>query len=650
MKHPLHFSSECGRGALTPYRFLKLPLVAALTLVLLSGCSKKQTEVTRDIGPEAQAYYKAHSEFFHFATPADLPKDLVWHDGSDQPEFSAPEAQRGGTINSFISDFPRTLRYYGPDSNGDFRPYILDNDALTLTQQHPNTGQYFPGLAKAWAYGSDHCTMYFKLDPDARYSDGVAVRADDYLFAFFFFRSSYIQDPWLNNFYTKNFTNLTKYDDYIISISWREPIPDLDLWVGGVTPVPEHFYKDLGTDYVQRYQWRLEPTTGPYTIKPEDLHKGSYIDLTRVPNWWASDKPFYRHRYNFDQIHLQVIRDPEKAFESFKRGDIDGFGLSLPKYWYDKLPDNDPLVQKGYIHKTTFYNQFPVASTGLYINTSMPFLNNRDVREGIAYASNFDLIDRDYFRGDFVRMQTDADGYAEVPFPGIHPRPFSVDQALAHFAKAGFTKRGPDGILMNAKGERLSFTVTCGDPTMRDPLTILRQEAAKAGMELNLEMLDDTTAFKKVLEKHHQITFMGLTGTSVEKYPRYWDFYDSSNAKPQTDNLTNTADPEMDKLIAAYDKAQTMDDKRRLALVLETKVYENAAFIPAFKMPFYRIGYWRWMKWPKFFNVRFSYEPGQFGLDWIDEAVKKETLEARDNGKTFPPEIKVYDQWKTADQ
>jgi microcin C transport system substrate-binding protein len=653
MKHLLPFSSECGRSVRTPHepRRVRAPalqwlFLTVLALGLLSGCAKKETAVARrDIGPEAEAYYKAHPDVFRFATPADLPKDLVWHDGSDVPEFSAPEAKRGGTEYSWILDFPRTLRFAGPDAAGSFRSFILDDNALSLTMKQPNTGQYYPGLAKAWAYASDGRTMYFKLDPDARYSDGVPVKADDYLFAFFFFRSRYIDDPWSNNFYTTYYTNVTKYDDYTISVSWREPIPDLDDKLG-LTPVPEHFYKELGDDYVQRYQWKLEPTTGPYTVKPEDLHKGSYVDLTRVPNWWASDKPFYRHRYNFDRVHLQVIRDVDKAFEAFKRGDIDSFGLTLPKYWYDKLPDSDPLVQNGYIQKTVFYNQVPVPIYGFYLNTTIPLLNNRNVREGIAYASNFDLVDHQYFRGDFVRMQTGSDGYAEVPFPGIHPRPYSIDKALEHFAKAGFTKRGPDGILTDEKGQRLSFTVTTDDPSMRDVLTILRQEAAKAGLELNIEVLDETTADKKIAEKHHQIGFMAF-GPAVEKYPRYWDFYDSANAnKPQTNNITNTVDPEMDKLIAAYDKAQSMDEIRRLALQLEQHVYDNAAFIPAFKMPFYRVGYWRWIKWPKDFNVRFSNGAGQFGLDWIDEDAKKETLDARNSGQTFPPEIKVFDQWK----
>jgi microcin C transport system substrate-binding protein len=185
---------------------------------------------------------------------------------------------------------------------------------------------------------------------------------------------------------------------------------------------------------------------------------------------------------------------------------------------------------------------------------------------------------------------------------------------------------------------------------MIDALTILRQEATKAGLELNIDKLDETTADKKIEEKHHQIAFMAF-GVAVEKYPRYWDFYDSSNAnKPQTNNLTNTADPEMDQLIAAYDKAQSMDEIRRLAQQLEQRVYDNAAFIPGFKMPFYRVGYWRWIKWPKDFNVRFSDSAGQYGLEWIDEAAKKETLDARDSGKTFPPEIKVYDQWKAGNE
>lgn len=622
--------------------------LAVLTALLLaSGCAKKKTaEASRNIYPIAEAYYKAHPKFFIFAKPSDLPKDLVWHDGHNVPTFASPNAIRGGTLNGFINDFPRTLRIVGPDANGSFRPYILDYNDLTLVMQQPNTGQYFPALARAWAYGKDGRTMYFKLDPAARFSDGEPVTAEDYLFAFFFFRSKYIVDPWSNNYYTTFFSHIIRYDKYTIAITWKEPKPDLEDKLGSIYPIPEHYFKDLGDDYVQRYQWRMQPTTGPYVILPQDIHKGVSIDLTHVKNWWAENLRFFRHRFNFDRIHLQVIRDPSKAFEDFKRGNLDTFGLSLPDYWYDKLPDSSPLVQDGYIHKVTFYNEVPRPTFGLYINEAMPLLNNRDIRVGINYATDFALVDKTFFHGDFVRMQTSADGYAQVPFPHIHARPFSIPKALEYFAKAGFTKRGPDGILVNDKGQRLAFTITTGYANLRDVLTILKQQAAKAGLDFRIEVLDNTTAWKKIQEKQDQIAFTAFA-TPVERYPRYWEEFDSVNAnKPQTNNLTNTDIPALDKLIDKYRKASTMDQIRKLAVKMETIVHHDAAFVPGFDMPFYRVGFWRWVRWPKGFNVRLSTGPGEFGLEWIDPKIKAETLAARAAGRTFPPVIKVYDQWR----
>jgi microcin C transport system substrate-binding protein len=621
-------------------------LLAAAALLALCGCSQKKAEDVRDIGPEVQAFYRANPKLVTIATSADLPKDLVWHDGAGVPEFSDPQAKEGGTFNFFIQDFPRTLRFYGPDSLGSFRAYILDWVALTLIGRQPNTGQYFPALAKAWAYGKDGKTMYFRLDRDARYSDGVPVTADDYLFAVFFSLSPYLHDPEMNNNFRKNFTNVTKYDDDTISVTFREPKPDLEDQVGSFIPIPEHFYKELGPDYPERYQWRIEPTTGAYTVRPEDLHKGESVDLTRVPNWWANDKPFFRHTENPDRVHLPVIRDVSKAVEAFKRGDIDYYPLERSATWYNLVSNNDPLVQAGYIDKVIFYNQIPQPLFGLYINETQPLLNNHDIRVGIAYSLDFDLVDNEFFRGDWVRMQTAADGFAAVPLPGIHPRPFSIPLALASFAKAGFTQRGPDGILVNGQGQRLSFTVTTGYQVFTDPLTILRQQAAKAGLELNLEVLDETTADKKIEEKHHQIAF-NAWNVGLTKYPDYWQLFDSANAfKPQTNNITNTADPALDKLIDAYDRAQTMDEIRKLAYQIELKIRDDAAFIPAFKEPFFRTGYWRWIKFPKDFATRQSSDIYQDGLFWIDEDAKRETLAARASGKTFPVVIKTYDQWK----
>ena len=152
-----------------------------------------------------------------------------------------------------------------------------------------------------------------------------------------------------------------------------------------------------------------------------------------------------------------------------------------------------------------FYNQIPRPTYGLWMNESRPLLDNQDVRVGIQYATNWDLVIREYFRGDYQRMRTTSDGYGEFTEPTLQPRGYSIDQALDAFARAGFTKRGTDGILVNDAGQRLSFTVTTGYDELRDVLTILREQAAKAGLEFRIEVLDGTAAWKKVQEKQHDI-------------------------------------------------------------------------------------------------------------------------------------------------
>jgi microcin C transport system substrate-binding protein len=461
----------------------------------------------------------------------------------------------------------------------------------------------------------------------------------------------------------ESYTGITRYDDHTFAISVPEAKPDMNSRVLDLIPIPEHFYRELGEDFVQRYQWRFQPTTGAYVIAEDDIKKGRSISLTRQKDWWAKDKKFLRNRYNYDRIHLTVIRDIPKMFESFRRGDIDATGLvNLPEYWYEKLPNDAPEVQNGYIHKITFYNEIPRPTYGLWINSAKPLLDNRDVRVGINYATNWDRVIEEYFRGDYIRMNTTADGYGEFTHPTVRSRPFDVNSALEAFARAGFTERGPDGILVNEAGQRLSFTLSTGYRTFQDMLTILKEEAAKAGLEFRLEVLDGTAGWKKAQEKKHDITFSALS-VSPEMYPRYWETYHADNAydepwladgvtpnpdreiKTQTNNLQSVAIPELDTLIEAYRRSDDAGEMKGLAFRMEEILREHASFVPGFVQPFYRAAHWRWLRYPDDFNVKLSRGAGEWFLSWIDPAIKEETREAQNDGRSFEPVIRVYDQY-----
>jgi len=653
---------------LTPF----IGLIMAAGLLLLGGCGGKEkvnNAEKHDARDHAKAFYVAHPEFFHFKTPADIPANLHWYDGMDLPEFSDPTAKRGGTLNYWMQDFPRTLRHVGPDSNGNFRPWILDDNVMQFARRHPNVTEvtadgfhYYPGIADRWALDRATKTVYIHINPAARWSDDMPITVEDVMFAHYFYRSSFIQAPWYNNYYETKFSGLTRFDDHTFALSFPELRPDIFAQSLENEPTPAHFYAEAGEDYPACYQWRYVPTSGPYIIRDEDIDKGRAITLTHIKNWWAQDLKYWRHRFNPDKEPLSVIRDNAKAFEAFRKGDLDFFDLRLAEDWYDKLPDSAPEVQKGYLQKHKFYNDIPRPTYGFWMNETKPLLDNRDIRVGINFALNWDLVLSKFSRGDWTRMETTADGYGDFTHPTLKARRFSIEQAQASFAQAGFTKRGPDGILVNDDGQRLSVQVTTGYEHYKDVLTILQEEALKAGLELRVEVIDRTAAWKKAQEKKHDIIFSAFN-VGPELFPRYWETYHSLNAydkaflpdgsvnpqrqiKVQTNNLQEIALPELDKMIEAYDTSDSIEEMKKLAFKMEELMDAHASFSPGFNVPFMRTGLTRWTRMPEQGNVKIATQFEEYRLFWIDQDMKKETEAARASGKAFAPEIRTFEQYK----
>ena len=356
-----------------------------------------------------------------------------------------------------------------------------------------------------------------------------------------------------------------------------------------------------------------------------------------------------------------MIRDPDKAFEAFVHGDLDLFTLST-SLWYDKLPDTHPSVTSGFTVKAVFYNRIPPPDFGLWINEAKPPLDDLNVRLGIHFASDFELVCRQYFRGDARVQKTASDGYGWDPNPAVTPRPFDPQKARECFAKAGYTQQGPDGVLVNAQGQRLSFTITTTYRRYQDVLVILKQEALKAGLEFNIEVLDETTGWQKTQEKKHEITLVAFS-RGVEMYPRYWETFSGVNAydvpyladgspnparkvKPNTNNLSSVADHHLDELINQYDHAGTMDEVKDLAAKIEQIVHDNASWVNGWAIPYYRVGYRPWVKWPKDFDAMQSLDYENFWLMWVDQDAQRDALAARADGRGLPKQVLIYDKFK----
>ena len=592
-------------------------------------------------------------EFFTFASMEDLPADLKWTANWDSPDIGSPEAKKGGTFNTYFEGlaFPPTIRSIGRDANNSFRSEHWDDIEMTLIKLHPNTLEPIPGIADQWAVSADGRTVYFRIDEKANWSDGVPVTADDFFMTFYVALSEYITGPWYRDYFGNMFENITRYDDKHISIRLAnlKPMPE---YFAALPPYAAHFYKEFGPDYEERYNWRTRPTTGAYIIRPQDIVKGRSITLTRVKDWWAKDRKYTRYLYNADRIRYLVIRSDDKAFELFKKGQLDMFGLGLPKRWYELM--EIPAVFDGYIEKVTFYNEYPRTPRGLYLNHSKAPLDNLDVRIGVQHATDWQsVIDFD-LRGDAQRLHLYNDGYGQFTHPELRTREFDPEKARAAFAKAGYTEVGDDGILRNAKGQRLSVGITfTKSPVVDKMLQRLAERSKLAGLEYRLNGMDGTASFQKVMNKKHEATFWGW-GTTPP-FPRYFEGWHSTNAyepgsttpRVMTNNISVYSNPdEMNALVETVRFGTSVEEIRDAAFKAEEILHRDAAWVPGYKRDFYRLGHWRWMRWPDDFNIKLTREAEESYIYWIDEDMKKETLRAKAKGETFPEVDVIYDKYK----
>jgi microcin C transport system substrate-binding protein len=578
----------------------------------------------------------------NLASGEKLPKNLTWQSNATPPQIASSKAKQGGSINLYLNSFPLTLRAVGPDSNGGFRGF-LDSITYGLINLHPNTEEIIPEIAQSWAFGGDKKTMYFKLNPKATWSDGVKVTADDFLYAFEFYKNKHIVAPWYNQYYESQFDRVIKFDDHTIAVVMKEAKPELHLYAS-ISPLPRHFYGKLDKNFVKKFNWKIAPTTGPYRI--DSFKRGKSVTFKKVEKWWGEDLHFYKNRFNVDKVKFKVIREQTVAFENLKKGKIDFMFVIWPDYWHEKTKGGP--FEDGYIEKLMFYTDSPEGDYGMEMNLKHDLLKDINIRLGIQHAINVEKVIDKVLRGDYLRLQGLSQGYGKYTNPKISARKYDLKLANQYFDKAGFKKRAGDGIRVKGK-RRLSATVTYSSENMAPRLVVMREELKRAGFDLKLQKLDSSAGFKFFLEKKHEIAYMAW-GAQIR--PDYRGRFHSENAdRAQTNNFTNLKDAEIDTWAEAYRTSVDLNKRVKLAHKIQQKIHDLAVIIPLFRVPYFRVAYWRYIELPDIPGTKRSTGIDLFGastggLFWINKDKKNQTKKMRKKRKKLDSVTRVMTQFK----
>ena len=585
-------------------------------------------------------------------SPATLPADLKWETNNNDPPIGSPDAIRGGTFNDAIGSYPLTFRLMGPNSNDAFaawnRAFTM---SFTLVTRHPVSDNFIPMMATHWSVQKDQRTIYFRLDRDARFSDGKPVTAKDYVFTWQMLRSTHIVDPFYNSYAKQYYESVDRIDDYTLRIvgtrpSWR-PLSDY----AGLWPTPAHATV-LDDTWVKRTTNQPQVAVGPYVVS--DLSRGAAVTLQRQPTWWGDGKRYFLGLYNFDRIELRVI-PAERSLDYLRRGELDLLQEGTARTWNEDYAF--AAVRNGWLRRARVMVDKPSGVYGLHMNLEAPIFRNKDFRKAMQHLFNFERLNSNLMFNEYFRMQSFFEG-SEYANRKLEPYGFDPAKARDHLARAGyrrpaeirgqtwlgrlwnvargllFTRSDTDDVLVNEQGEKASFTVIYGSKGLERHLTVMQQEFRRAGVDMRLRLLEPGTAFERGLERKYEMT---VTGRTASFYPGPRQYLHTEAQKTNNNNnIWGFGSAEVDELIRIYEDDLDFDKRLKAMHRIDEIVHDEAFYIPFWSAPYLRVAHWDYLRFPEFYLPRRTEQLTDYLVAWIDPKRKAELAEAMRTGKAYP--------------
>jgi peptide/nickel transport system substrate-binding protein len=306
--------------------------------------------------------------------------------GFDHFAYANPDAPKGGrlvqaVLGAFDSLNPLIVKGVAVPQ---IRGYVFES---LLARNYDEPFTLYGLLADTVETDDARDYVTYHLRPEARFSDGHPVTADDVVFSW-----ELLKDHGRYQYYRKASkavaldAGTVRFD--LSAANDRE----LPLIIGLMPILPKH-----AIDVATFEQTTLTPPIGSGPYRVGDVKAGASVTLRRDPDYWGKDLNVNRGLWNFDEIRLDYFRDTNAAFEAFSRGLVDFRPETEPSRWstgYDF-----PAAKDGRVIKETIENGSPQPSDYLAFNTRRPQFADVRVREALTLLFDFEWTNKNYFFG-----------------------------------------------------------------------------------------------------------------------------------------------------------------------------------------------------------------------------------------------------------
>ena len=550
-------------------------------------------------------------------------------------DYVDPTAPKGGTLHLATVDTYSTVNPFtlkGQSAAGAGLPFesLLEGSA-------DEADAAYGLIAEGVALAPDRRSVRFLLRPEARWHDDTPITARDVAFSF------EILTTEGHPAYANQLAGVDRVEtagDRDVTFHLADPDNrKLPLIVGGMSVVSEAYFKDRGFG-----ETTMEPPLGSGHYRVAKVDPGRSITYERVADYWGAGLPLNVGRFNFDTVVYDYYRDRTVLVEALKAGEYDLHEEFTSKVWATQY--DIPAVEEGWLVKDVLKDNTPSGVQAFFFNTRLTKFQDRRVREALAYAFDFEWLNKNQFYGLYDRMASyfenselaarglpsEAELALLEPHRGAVPEevftaefvPPATDgsgnnrrnlrAARALLEEAGWVTR-ERALVNEATGEPMTVEFLYFEPTFERIYAAYARSLERLGVGVTLRLVDGAQYEERLKTHDFEITtirfvFSLSPGIELSSY-----FASATVDQVGSFNIPGIKDPVVDALIAAVAAATDRESLIAAARALDRVLLWGHYMVPQWYKGAHHLVYWNKFDRPA---VKPRYARGIIDTWWVD--------------------------------
>ena len=553
------------------------------------------------------------------------PADLKY--GPGEPfAYANPAAPKGGRLA--LAEFGAFTKLNPASLKGVMPSYIADlvfQTPMTSSADDDEAFAQYAGLVDSVDLAEDRRSLVYRISPDARFSDGHPVTADDFVFSF-----NLVKDPEYHPTYKllyKDVEGAVKLDDLTVKFTFKPDNPALPLYLGQLWIFPKHVYGANGQSFGADFD-ETAVGSGPYLVDRYEFQ--NFITLRRNPDWWGANRAVNRGRYNFDSLTVKIYTDPAAMREGFKGGDFDAQLVNSSRDW--ALEYKGDFFKKGYYTREEVPHRRVAGMQGFVLNLRRPLFQSRKTRAALALAYDFDWSNRNLFYGQYARNESYFDNNPETRplglpegkvagilrdlqrrFPQSVPetvftkpvgapgqgRPVEENLRLAgQLLSAGGWGMGADGI-RSRNGTPFRFQLLLEDPEWMRIAEPYQANLRRIGVDMEIKVVQRAEYEEKLTRFGYDMTGIDFEQGRVPGLDQRSMWGSQAARTPGSRNYAGIENPAIDALIESLVRARNREEWLNALQAMDRILIHQFYVVPHWYIAYDRLVYWNKFSRPR---------------------------------------------------